>query len=169
MVRAKSPNAVRVGIDLEVLSILDIFGVNIPEIDGRIGDAPGVNVGLRRQWGFRAVVVDIEASDAMVIVVVNEEFGHVDGLILDHHAEGHPFCSVRRRQRRIHRGSWLGIYWAQRGLNGDLLCREGLDWFARPDMARCCIGVRGYDQDRGYLLDLLWWRQKQQEGEYEDD
>lgn len=47
------------------------------------GDSGGGNgIGYAREWGFGAVVKNIEAANAMVEIVVGEEFGEISGLVL---------------------------------------------------------------------------------------
>ena len=91
--------------------------MDISEIDCVVRNTVGVDVGLLGELWLGSVVVDVEASDAVVVVVVDEEFGHVDGLVTDNQAERDIFVVVSWRQ------SWEGCF--EKGLRhiGEEVCR----------------------------------------------
>ena len=48
------------------------------------GDGGGGNrIGCAREWGLGAVVKNVEATNAVMEIVMGEEFGEIHGLVLD--------------------------------------------------------------------------------------
>lgn len=90
-------DAVGVGVYLEGFAVFDVFGADVVEVDRGGGDAVGGDEGVFGELGLGAVVVDVEFADAVVVVMVDEEFGHIDRLVFDQEAQCEVLRLVSRR------------------------------------------------------------------------
>ena len=67
---------------LDAFSVTELVGLEMG-LEVNPGDGGGGNgVGCSGEWWLGAVIEDVEAADAVVVVIVDEEFGEINGLVL---------------------------------------------------------------------------------------